>query len=139
MARQNPQKVQPPRRPSPQELQFAFKIRIVERSADVIMAAIKWGSLLGCVYWGYLAIASLAGKETFAKIAVSFMANMTVNKWLAYAFGGGGIVYGLNERRLRRNAVRRLAPGRIHYEQGLDPERSSSGLTQTGDTSPEDT
>jgi hypothetical protein len=63
---------------------------------------------------------------------------MTISKWLAYAFGGGGLLYGLNERRLRRNAVRRLAPGRVQYEQGLDPGRSSSGLTQTGETSPEE-
>jgi hypothetical protein len=133
-----PQKVQPPRRPSPEELRFAFRIRLVERSADVVTALIKWGSLLGCAYCGYRAIASLAGKETFAQILVSFMANMTINKWLAYAFGSGGVLYGLNERRLRRNAVRRLAPGRIQYEQGLDPERSSSGLTQTGETNPEE-
>jgi hypothetical protein len=96
------------------------------------------GSLLGCVYYAYLAIASLAGKETFAKILVSFVANMTISKWLAYAFGGGGVLYGVKERRLRRNTARRLAPGRIQYEEGLDPLRSSSGLTQTGETNPEE-
>jgi hypothetical protein len=138
MASQGPRRGQQPRRPSTEELRFAFRIRLVERSADVITALFKWGALLGCGYWAYGSIAALAGKETFARILVSFMANMTISKWLAYAFGGGGMLYGINERRLRRNAVRRLAPGRIQYEQGLDPGRSSSGLTQTGETSPEE-
>ena len=99
---------------------------------------IKWGSLLGCVYCGYLTIYSLAGKTTFARILVDFVANMTISRWAAYVFGGGGVLYGVDERRLRRNAVRRLAPSRIQYEQGLDPNRSSSGLTATGETSAEE-
>lgn len=127
-----------PRRPSSAELNFALRVRIVERSGDVINALFKWGAIAYGAYCLYSSIASLAGLDTFARIGVEFAANMTVSKWAAYTFGAGGIAYGVNEKRLRRNTVRRLGPKQVEYEQALDPRRSSSGLTQTGDTSAEE-
>jgi hypothetical protein len=127
-----------PKRPSSQELNFAFKIRLVERFADVITSLFKWGSVAFFSYCMYRSIDSLAGQETFAKIGISFMANMTISKWVAYIFGVGGIAYGWNEKRLRHNTVKRLGPSRLEYEQRLDPNRSSSGLTTRGETSPEE-
>ena len=126
------------RRPSKEELGFAFKVRLVERFADVLTSAMKWGAIAFGSYCIYLSIDSLAGQDTFAKLGIQFMVNMTVSKWAAYIFGVGGMAYGWNERRLRRNTVVRLGPGRLEYEQRLDPKRSSSGLTMKGETSPEE-
>jgi hypothetical protein len=120
------------------ELNYAFRVRLVERSADVLSAAMKWGSISFLAYCLYLSVNSLAGQDTFAKIGIGFMVNMTVSKWVAYVFGLGGTAYGWNERRLRRNTVLRLGPSRLEYERRLDPRRSSSGLTLSGDTSPEE-
>lgn len=83
-------------------------------------------------------IASLAGKTTLAAIGISFLANLTVSKGLAYIFGVGGVSYGLGERYVRRKTVRRTG-GRIkELEARIDPKRSSSNLTEAGEApSPE--
>ncbi len=126
------------RRPSEGELRYLLHARIVDRVADVLNGLVKWGALVLTIYFSYRTVDSLAGKLTFADIAVRFMTSMTVSKWAAYIFGTGGVLYGLKERQLRRRNIRRLAPTRIEYEKGIDPNRSSSGLTTAGTTSPED-
>jgi len=126
------------RRPTRDELEYSFKVRRVEAIGNGLSSFFKWGGLAAIAYCVYLAIDSLSGKTTLADIGLKVMANMTLSKWLAYALGAGGVAYGANERRLRRNAVRRLAPGRLQYEQEHDPQRSSSGLTVAGETNPEE-
>lgn len=107
---------------------------MVERAADVLSVTVKYGCILGCMYCVYLAADALAGRDTFADVGVAFMANMDVSRWAAYLFGVGGVAYGVKERRLRTNTIKRLAPGRIEYEERLDPVRSSSGLAAEGNT-----
>lgn len=45
-----------------------------------------------------------------------------------------GIAYGLHERSLRKHTIAHLAPFQKRYEQLMDPRRTSSDLTRTGDT-----
>lgn len=81
-------------------------------------------------------IEALAGKDTFAKIAIGLLADFKVSiAWMAAASAAGVAV---RERRLRQKTVERLE-GRIHeLETDIDPHRTSSHLTKTGQTNPGD-
>jgi hypothetical protein len=86
----------------------------------------------------YRCVDTLAGRATEANIILKFLGDLNVSNALAYILGGGGIVYGMNERRLKKRTIKRLED-RIHlYEQQIDPGRSSSRLGTDGDTNPND-
>jgi hypothetical protein len=104
----------------------------------VLKTAIKYGALVLVFRYLYLMVLALSGKTTFASIVISFIGNLTVSKALAYIFGGGGVLYGLGERHVRRKAVKRHGNRIKHLESLIDPNRSSSNLTETGETPPED-
>lgn len=88
---------------------------------------------------GYLffdTLKAFAGRNSFADINIltQFLVNLKVNEWFAWIIAGGSTIFGLRERRLRKNKVGYLTD-RIHeLEQNLDPSRSSSELTKTGET-----
>jgi hypothetical protein len=102
------------------------------------MTGMKYGCILGIVYFIYLSIAALAGQVTLASIGISILGNVTVSDAVAYIFGGGGIIYGLNERRVRKSTVERVQGRNVSLEKRLDPGRTSSQLTPRGDTHPDD-
>lgn len=106
--------------------------------ASVINSAIRWGVVGFLGYCGYLSINVLAGKITSANILVSFLGNLTVSKWVAYIVGGGCLIYGIRERKLRRSTVKRLQARNQKFEAALDPKRTSSFLTERGETHPRD-
>ncbi|MCZ8236809.1 MAG: hypothetical protein O9310_00105 [Leptospiraceae bacterium] len=84
------------------------------------------------------AIIELAGKETIADIAVKLITDMKINEWLSYAIGISGLAYGYFERKLRKKNIDRLGPRSAKLETLLNPDRTTSGLTNTGETRAED-
>lgn len=120
------------------ELKFLRSGRTTEGWVAVLQSIIRWCAVVFIVRYGYLSIDILAGKDTAADIAVNFLANVTVSVALAWSVAAGGIYYGHRQNKLRKNTIERLH-GRIHeLETRLDRKRSSSHLTQRGDTRPED-
>jgi hypothetical protein len=106
--------------------------------ASVINTLIRWAGIVGIVYCIYLSINALAGRQTIANIAVNFLGSLTVSKSVAYILGGGGVIYGVAERKLRQRTIKRLQ-GRIQQlETARDPKRTSSRLTERGETNPSD-
>ena len=98
------------------------------------------GAVCLCVYFMRDAIIAFAGKTSkadFNLIASSFV-DMKVQIGLTILLGGSGWVYGLRQRSLRRNTVERLSTRNSELEQRLDPNRSSSQLTNRGTTRKED-
>lgn len=103
---------------------------------------------------GYLkdVFIAFAGKKTLADIR--FLASIGINgnfldlkpeKLIAAAGGVVALLGGLlafwmrkRERRLRRATIREMSKKIIKLEKRIDPNRSSSLLTETGDTRPED-
>lgn len=80
----------------------------------------------------------LAGKETNASVAWNFLNDFRVSTALPWLFGAGGVGYGYKERRLRKRTVGNT-DGRIKkLEKSIDANRTSSNLTLSGDTNPED-
>ena len=66
-------------------------------------------------------------------MAFRLVTTISASKGVAAAIAATGVLFGLNERRLRKRAVKRLSPGRLEYEEKRDVERTSSGLNQSGD------
>ncbi len=96
---------------------------------------ISWGFLSLIFYFAYLMIDSLAGQETQANIGISMFFDW---RSLGILLGAGGIAYGWRERRLRQSTVQRLQPRIQELERLLDPGRTTSLLTEKGETNPED-
>lgn len=73
-----------------------------------------------------------------ADIGVRFLGNFAVNTALAWVLAGGGIAYGIGQRRLRRNTVERMSQRTAELEERIDRKRTSSRLTKRGETNPGD-
>ena len=105
---------------------------------SVLRDLIRWAAVVFIVYWIGRTIGTLAGKVTMADIGIRFLAEVRLSEAVAGIFGVTGLGYGLTQRRLRRNTIERLQ-GRIQeLERRLDPNRTSSQLTERGETRPED-
>jgi len=81
---------------------------------------------------------AFAGQKTEANVLVSLLANVDVSTAMAWMVGGGGAFYGYRERKLRKKTISHMASRVEKAEQLIDPNRTSSGLTKSGDTNTED-
>lgn len=81
-----------------------------------------------------------AGAESDADIQflVKIITDLKADQWIAYIFGGASIAYGLRERKLRQKYMNENTERERRLEEKIDPERSSSGLPETGETGPTD-
>jgi hypothetical protein len=116
-------------------------LKSAKRSDAIVLLGrdfIKYGGYVWMAYYAYLSIDALAGNVTFASIVIDVLGSTGISVALGWLFGVVGITYGLFQRKLRKDVVERLA-GRIKkYEMEKDKRRSSSRLTERGDTRPED-
>ena len=126
-------KASPQRKPSRSELDFAYRGLRLSQIGRVCTSFFKWSSLLGIAWFGHLSIDSLAGKTTISEIAFNLVTSVSASHGVASAIAAVGVLFGLNERRLRKRAVKRLSPGRLEYEKRQDGDRTSSGLDESGD------
>lgn len=112
----------------------------VQARSQIFQALIRWSAIFG-ISMGITAVGlAMAGKATSAdlQILIGFLGQIEVNQWAAWLFGGAGVTLGWRERVLRRATIKRLE-GRIRYlERKVDPRRTSSDLTVTGETHPID-
>lgn len=124
------------------ELQAELKLLKSQRRADTFATAINklitWGGIVLCFRYAYFMIASLAGKTTFADVAVNVLGKIGISTSLAWFLAASCGVYGFSQRRLRKNTVERLQGRIVEFEKAKDASRSSSNLTPRGDTRAED-
>jgi hypothetical protein len=120
------------------EIRYRLFGKIVEIVGMVVHRAIPWAGLVLIAYLQYLSIKSLAGRLTFAAIAVKFITDFHLTEGVAYTFGIGGVGYGLRQRKLRKDGLERMGTRTKELESKIDPGRSSSRLTSKGETHPED-
>lgn len=94
-----------------------------------------WAGTVAFFGWCLYRIAIVwAGDHTVADIGIRVFSDIRFSATLPWAFGAGGVLYGLRQKHLRKNAVERLARRARDLEQRLDSQRSTSGLTPRGDT-----
>jgi hypothetical protein len=112
--------------------------RTSESVTSVLNNLIRWGGAIAIARYGYLSIASLAGESTMADIGVNVLADFRISQALAWVLAGGTTMYGLSQKKLRRDTVERLQSRIQAYELEQDPGRTTSRLTPRGETRPED-
>lgn len=113
--------------------------RFYDNWAVIGSRAVKWGAIAFIAWQARLAIEALAGRTTVASLAAALVkpdgGKDEIIPWgLAAMFG----LYGLRQRAIRRKLTKRLAGDRQAKEKALDPKRSSSNLTASGETPDEE-
>jgi len=120
------------------ELRYRLYGRIIDVIGSVVNRAIPWVGVVFIAYNVNSAVRFLAGRTTFADVGIKFLADFRISEAVAYVFGGGGLLYGLRNRKLRKDNVERMTRRIAQLEAQIDPRRSSSRLTSRGETRPED-
>jgi alkylhydroperoxidase/carboxymuconolactone decarboxylase family protein YurZ len=123
----------------------------IQAEKDIARSVQRWNAItqilttgfrsacgIGIAYFVYAALAALAGKSTSAKIVMDIVANLGLPNALGCTAGAGGVAYGLRQKRLRKQNTAHLHPRIKELETLLDQNRTTSGLTATGDTHPQD-
>jgi len=115
---------------------YLRRVNHVSAWASVANSAIRWGALVVMALLARQAIQALAGKETDASLLLGLEAfgKVEVTWTVTIAVGLAGITYGLKERGLRKETVKRLGARPKELEKRLDPGRTSSRITEKGDT-----
>jgi len=95
---------------------------------------------LGVAYFAGQAVSVLAGKRTYADISVALRilgeghkADVILSLTTAFAS-----VWAVLERTLRKRNIKRTGPKLAALQASIDSKRTSSSLTETGDTNPID-
>jgi hypothetical protein len=118
--------------------------------SKIAVNLIRYGTYAFISWQLSLAVAALSGKRTEANIDVSASGTLAMGSGsssislplvvvaLSIALAIGGITYGKQQAKLRREVVSRFHKYQKAEEKRIDPRRTSSRLTGTGDTRPED-
>jgi len=128
------------------ELQYKRQNQIIGAVALVIRDVVKWGVLASIFYFLFRSIQALAGRSTQASIDIDIFQgfglyifqNSTLHEKIEYVVIVGLLMWGLLERKLRQDAIKRLQGRSRELESRIDPNRTSSRLTRRGTTNPGD-
>lgn len=83
-------------------------------------------------------MAKFAEDSGINQLIFDILSNTSVSVYIAWGVAIGAFLFGLNERRARKDLVERNHPKQVDHELGIDKNRTSSGLTSRGQTSPGD-
>jgi len=112
---------------------------IVWRGISRILGGlIRYGCILGCVYYFSDAVKALSGKDTLVSFFSDIMINMKFDKWIGYIFGLGGIAYGAVKHWQVRNTRKTHSDHIKKLEEMVDPKRQGSQLDQYGEINDDD-
>lgn len=120
------------------ELRVLRRTKSSEGFVQVLNTFFRCTAWVLIAFFAYLGVDSLAGKITFANIGINFLSEVKTSISLSITVGIIGAVYGLKQRKLRRDTVEILQTRIKELESYIDKNRSSSKLTVRGDTRPED-
>lgn len=120
------------------ELEWAKYTKRWDIIGGTFNGLIRWGGVVACFYFLYLTVDSLAGKTTATDIVLKAITDLKLDRGVLYLLTGGTTLWAIRERRLRKKNTKHIAEHIKKLEEHLDPNRTSSNLTETGDTHPED-
>ncbi len=120
------------------DLRILKRVKLTEAIVTIVRDVLKYGTFMFVAWMGYLSIKCFAGQTTFADVGLKVLGDIRVNAALGWVAGGGGIAYGLAQRKLRSKTIQRLESRVSTTEKKLDEKRTSSRLTKGGDTHPKD-
>lgn len=122
------------RNPTKVELKFELFYRLI----DLLRHTIEWGGYLGLAYFATVIVSDLSGKETFATFFLQFIGKENTSDSLVFLLALVFGAWAFLERRLRRKKTVELSQRIQKLEATIDPKRTSSKLTPTGETHPGD-
>jgi hypothetical protein len=120
------------------EYAYRSKVELINALLSGWKTLLAVGGTVAVAYLVFRSIESLAGRSTDSNIMVKFVTDLKASRWLSMAFAGLMGTWGASERALKKKAVKRLHVRVKELEEKIDPTRTSSGLTLTGETRPED-
>ena len=120
------------------ELEWAKYAKKWDIIGGICNNLIRWGGVVACCYCSYLMIDALAGKTTATDIVLKAITDLKLDERVLYLLTGGTTFWAIRERKLRKKTIRHIAAQKKELEEHIDPNRTSSNLTETGDTHPED-
>ena len=120
------------------ELEWAKYAKKWDIIGGIFNGLIRWGGIAACFYCLYLIVDSLAGKTTATDIALKAITDLKLDRGILYLLTGGTTLWAIREHKLRKKNTKHIAAHIKELEERIDPNRTSSNLTETGDTHPED-
>jgi hypothetical protein len=96
------------------------------------------GVAVAVSWFGYKAIAAVAGTTTEFKAALSAAMQLGADRWIAYIVGVLGVLAFRIERRNKQRAIKGMKEELKALQDVVDPGRSRSGLADHGGPSKED-
>jgi hypothetical protein len=113
-----------------------------EHHIDQIYRTVRTGfrslATFGSVWAFTDALTVLAGQDTNVALSAILSFVGRVDVFLSFSLTAVCVIWALGERKLRQRAIQRLEQRPRDLERMIDPQRSTSGLTKTGETHPED-
>jgi hypothetical protein len=111
-------------------------LQIVNLLVGLVRTGMRCGTALGIAYFAYKGLEIAAGKETILRATVEFLADIRL--WIGVSWGGVATIAWYRERRLRHRTIVDSGSYIKELELKVDPKRSSSKLTHTGQPRKED-
>lgn len=100
--------------------------------------AFPWLCFTVMAYFAKVSVESLAGKTTLADLGVNAFFGIDYKQVIAYSVAGRCFLLYRSEKRLRKETTERLTNRVTGLELKIDPSRTSSEITPSGDTNPRD-
>lgn len=125
---------------APDHVEVSGSVR--ERHIDQIYRTVRTGirslATFGSVWVFVDAVTALAGQETNVVVEAALSLAGRLDVVLSFSLTFVCVIWAVGERKLRQRAIERLERRPRELERMIDPQRSTSGLTKTGETHPED-
>jgi hypothetical protein len=124
--------------PSAEIVRIAGGVRRWEETCKTFRWLIVGLTVLGVAICVYKTATVVAGTTTLLAVVVHLFASVGISKGLAWLLATLASGYGASQRMLKGKTIKRLEARIVHLETRWDKRRSSSRLTKSGDTHPED-
>jgi len=108
----------------------------LELAATVARISIPCAAAVAIAWLVTGSVGKLAGQYTYADIGVRFVSDFKLT--ISYVLTGAAAAWALLERKLKGDTIKRLSARNQELEKRIDPDRTSSGLSERGTTRPGD-
>ena len=101
-------------------------IKFLDLATWVVYSVVPWGLLTVALYLLLRVMTAVSPAQSTAETFISLLSNVSRTRGFAFVFGFCGVVYGLQQRNLRRAEVHRLRARIAALEDRLAPIPDSS-------------
>lgn len=98
----------------------------------LVRTGLRAASWVLCMFFAWKMTQELAGKDTKFTALVNVFFSITSDRWVAYSVSALASLAWWRERKLRHKTIDDLSNHIKELESRVDPQRSSSGLTNKG-------